>query len=128
MTRDSTNRSNKVMPATKLTAFEVLTRAARNLTGCRLWASQWAGRRRVLMRKANVPQRTHERFRLLPHELLIELRIMPAARPQFFVCALLNDLPLAEHQDPMGVAHGGKPVSNDEAGAAGKQVFQRRPK
>ena len=46
----------------------------------------------------------------------IQLSIMPPARQQPVVIALLDDLPIVQYNDPVGGAHCRETVGNDDAG------------
>ena len=53
---------------------------------------------------------------------LVQAHIGPAHLQQFVVRARFDDAARLHHEDGVGVADGGEPVGDDEAGAAGAQV------
>ncbi len=60
------------------------------------------------------------------HQLGLDQEPVGAAPfDQFLVGAALDDLAVAEHQDAVGMAHGGQAVGDDQAGAAAHQALER---
>ena len=49
---------------------------------------------------------------------VIQFGVESAGLQQALVVALLDDVPIAHHQNQVGVADGGQAVGNDKAGAA----------
>ena len=60
----------------------------------------------------------------MPHKLVVQLRVMPAACQQFVVRAALDDFAVLQHQNLVRVPHGREPVRHDEAGAPREEFFQ----
>src|SRR6476619_2603687 len=54
-----------------------------------------------------------------------EARIEAAAGEKLQVRALLDDLAMVEHDDVVGMDHGGEPVGDDERGALARDPLQR---
>lgn len=47
----------------------------------------------------------------------VEVVVLATQRQQLVVCAALDDTPLLEHDDAVGVAHGAQAVGDDKGGA-----------
>jgi hypothetical protein len=54
----------------------------------------------------------------------VQAVIEAAAREQFFMRALLDDAPVLQHDDAIGVAHRGEAMRDDEPGAPGERFLQ----
>ena len=55
----------------------------------------------------------------------VESEIQPLLRHQLIVVALLDGMPVLQHDDPVGAADGGQTVRDNDAGAALKELRQR---
>lgn len=56
---------------------------------------------------------------------LIQMRINPAFREQFLMCAFLRNSILRQHQNPLCIPDCGQPVRNHEGCPVFRQKFQR---
>src|SRR5688572_22176222 len=56
------------------------------------------------------------------HLQRVETPVESVVGEQLVVTASLGDLPLVDHDDAVGVAHGGQTVGDDEHGAAAHEI------
>ena len=75
-------------------------------------------------RKRKPPEALSLQQLLLVELQCVELEVPPLFRQQLLVGALFHDLPVGEHDDPVGVLDGGQPVGHDEHGADGAHFLQ----
>ena len=67
-------------------------------------------------------------FRFLCRGVLqqfVELAVIAAARHEFVMRALINQFAVTDNENAVGVADGGKPVGDDDAGAVFHQLAER---
>ena len=55
-----------------------------------------------------------------------QLRVQAVSRREFGVPSLLDDLPVLEHDDPVGHAYGREPVRDDDRHAPGHQLVEAK--